>query len=348
MARRKQQLQVYPSYRTSEESDDIWVYIETFHGSMVGVTRELLGKARTLADESGSRLTGLLIGHSVDPFAEEVFSYGADRVVVIDDQRLSEFNVEAYCEAVAQAVAKFKPSIFLFGATHNGRDLAGRLAVKLQTGLNADCTDLKLDPDNRRLISEVTGFGGGVVALLECPDHRPQMSTVRPGVFPVPEPDRSRNGEILHHEIVLEDQHFQTQILEQELHEGVDLTLVDVLLCGGRGIDGDFPTLHSLAEILGGDVGATRPPVDDGHIERERQIGQTGVVCSPKVAICIGISGAFHFVVGIEKADLVIAINSDPDAPIFEYADYGIVADANTFMPILMQVFQERIEKAHA
>jgi electron transfer flavoprotein alpha subunit len=198
------------------------------------------------------------------------------------------------------------------------------------------------------LISEVSGFGGGIIALLDCPERRPQMSTVRPGVFPTPMADTKRTGEVVRRDIQLRDDCIQTFVMDQDQHDGVDLTQAEILICGGRGISGEFYSLKPLADLLAAEVGATRPPVDDGYIERERQVGQTGVVCSPKVAICLGISGAFHFVVGIEKADLVIAVNSDPAAPIFDYADYGIVADVTEFLPVLMRAFEEYQEKTHA
>jgi electron transfer flavoprotein alpha subunit len=336
------------TYRVDEENKTIWVFLEYRQATLAGVSLELLGKARSLADASDSSVVGLLIGRGLEALAKEAFSYGADEIVEIDDPRLADFNVEAYADAAAQAILEAKPSIFLIGATHDGRDLAGRLAVRLQTGLNADCTDLLLDSKSGLLISEVTGFGGGIIALLECPDRRPQMSTVRPGVFPLPIADESRTGKIFPTEIQLSEESYPTHVIERDEHVGVDLTQAEVLICGGRGIEGDFKSLSLLADMFGGEIGATRPPVDDGYIERERQIGQTGVVCSPKIALCLGISGAFHFVVGVEKADVVIAVNSDPTAPIFEYTDYGVVADVKEFIPALRDAFGERMERAHA
>ncbi len=336
------------AYGIGEESREIWVYLEHHQDTLANVSLELLGKAHDLADQISCHVTGLLLGHRVDDLARVAIQFGADEVKVIDNPQLKTFHVEAFTDAAAQVIVQGSPSILLMGATHDGRDLAGRLAVRLQTGLNADCTELLFNPETGLLVSEVTGFGGGIIALLECPERRPQMSTVRPGVFPLPERDVKREGSILRIDINLEDREYQTQILEREMHAGVDLTQAEVLVCGGRGVEGDFETLYEFAAILNADVGATRPPVDDGYIERERQVGQTGVVCRPKVALCLGISGAFHFVVGIEKADLVIAVNSDPSAPIFEYADYGIVADVKEFLPVLLQAFENYREKAHA
>jgi electron transfer flavoprotein alpha subunit len=336
------------AYQMATENTALWVYLEHRNDAISSVSLEILGKARSLMDDAGAVVVGLLVGSGIERLAADAIAYGADEVQVIEDPRLASFNVEAYTTAVGQAIIAAKPSILLLGATHDGRDLAGRLAVRLQTGLNADCTDLVLDAERGVLISEVTGFGGGVIAMLECSDRRPQMSTIRPGVFPLPVRDPKRSGRTLRIDIKLKHDFVSSELLEHEEHHGVDLTQADILICGGRGVEGDFGTLDLLAQLLGGVVGATRPPVDDGYIERERQVGQTGVVCRPKVALCLGISGAFHFVVGVDQADLVIAVNSDPEAEIFEYADYGVVADVKEFLPALMQALEAQREQAHA
>jgi electron transfer flavoprotein alpha subunit len=226
--------------------------------------------------------------------------------------------------------------------------LAGRLAVRLRTGLNADCTDLRLKRKGGILVSEVTGFGGGVLALLEAPDHRPQMSTVRPGVFTVGEADEGRTGEVIEFKADIQEKTIRTTVTERVVGEGVDLTQATALVCGGRGIDGNFELMAELATLLDGEVGATRPPVDEGHIERERQVGQTGVICRPRVSINCGISGAFHFIVGIQEADIVVSINSDSEAPIFDYSDYGIIGDVSEVVPALLQALQERREVSRA
>jgi electron transfer flavoprotein alpha subunit len=191
------------------------------------------------------------------------------------------------------------------------------------------------------LVCEVSGFGGGVLALIEMEKHRPQMATVRTGVFEQGLPDFERKGRLIPVQIEFPPDLVQTQILERVTGQQVNLVQTPVLVAGGRGIDGDFNMLRELANRVNGEVGATRPPVDEGHIERERQIGQTGVVCSPKVAVCCGISGAFHFIVGIEKAETVIAINSDPDAPIFEHADYNVIGDIHRIMPAVIEALDQ-------
>lgn len=323
-------------YGIEEERNAIWVYLEQDGGVFEGVSLELLAKGRELADQTGRQLNGFIMGHRLSALGERACAYGADQVWLADHPLLELFTIEAYSYAAFQSIMEGKPSIFLLGATPNGRDLAGRLAVRLRTGLNADCTDLRIHPETGALVSEVSGFGGGVLALIESPEHRPQMATVRPGVFQPAEAGDSGEAVIIRILVDLTEDMIQTRIVERVVGEGVDLTRVPVLVAGGRGVDGDFKTLKELADLLGGDIGTTRPPVDEGHIERERQIGQTGVVCSPEVAICCGISGAFHFVVGIEKAGTIIAINSDPEAPVFEYSDYGVVGDVREVVPALI------------
>ena len=335
-------------YNPGEERKSILVYLEHEGGVLANVSLELLGKGREMADGLHWSLAGLLMGHQVADLAHEAIAYGADEVWLGEHPLLKFFTIEAYAYTAFQAVSDGKPSVFLLGATPNGRDLAGRLAVRLRTGLNADCSGLCIDQDSGVLVSEVSGFGGGVLALIEMRTHRPQMATVRPGEFTPSEMDRNKNGKVIEIPLILEEDMIQTQVVEREVGSGIDLTRTPVLVAGGRGIEGDFLMLQKLADLLGGDVGATRPPVDEGHIERQRQIGQTGVVCSPEVAICCGISGAFHFVVGIEKANTVIAINSDPEAPIFDYADYCIVGDVHQIIPEIITALRSEGEIAHA
>jgi electron transfer flavoprotein alpha subunit len=333
-------------YGVNQEAKSIWVYMEVDGDDLAGVTYELIGKGRQVCDQLGWGLTGLLLGHRISDLAADGIAHGLDEVWLGDDPLMEHFTIEAYSIAAYQAIMAAKPSVFWLGATPDGRDLAGRLAVRLRTGLNADCTDLYMNPEEQRLVCEVSGFGGGVLALIEMAEHRPQMATVRPGVFSPGSPDRDRTGKIIPIDLNLSLDQIDTQLIERSFGEQVDLTGVPVLVAGGRGVDGDFEMLARLAELLGGEIGATRPPVDEGHIERERQIGQTGVVTSPKVAICCGISGAFHFVVGIEKADLVVAINSDPEAPIFDFADYCIVGDVHEIVPGLITALSREREVA--
>jgi electron transfer flavoprotein alpha subunit len=328
-------------YGSSQEDKAIWVYIEQHGGVAEKVSFELLNRGRELADEVGWPLVGLLAGSQVHELAKSVIALGADQVLLLDQPSLAHFCVDTYAAAVYQAILSQKPSIFLLGATAGGRDLAGRLAVRLRTGLNADCTDLRLKVDTGILECEVSGYGGGVLALIEMERHRPQMATVRPGVFAAGQGNQGRSGKIMEFAVGLSEIPTAARLVSRVVGEQIDLSAAPVLIAGGRGVDGNFDMLRELADLLDGEVGATRPPVDEGYIERERQIGQTGVVCRPKVAIVCGASGAFHFVVGIQEADLVIAINSDPQAPIFDYADYAVVGDTQQLVPALIEALRD-------
>jgi electron transfer flavoprotein alpha subunit len=337
---------VKPRYGLNEEQKAIWVYLEHDGEALAGVSLELLAKGRQLAGEVHWPLVGFLLGHQVADLADQAIAHGADEVVLAEHSLLKRFTVDAFTHVAEQALMAYKPSIFLLGATPDGRDMAGRLAVRLRTGLNADCTDLRLKLGTGVLVCEVSGFGGGVLALIEMQEHRPQMATIRPGVFLSGEADPSQKGRVKPLAVDLAEELVRTRIVEQVTGESLDLTSAPVLVVGGRGIDGRFDMMQELADLIDGDVGATRPPVDEGHIERERQIGQTGVICRPKVAIVCGVSGAFHFVIGIQEADLVIAINSDPDAPIFEFADYCITGDVHQVVPALISALRQ-VEHRH-
>lgn len=328
-------------YGPEQAQKCVWVYLEHDQGHLLDVSLELISKAVELSAGSAWKACGLILGKDTAVPVKTALSKGLDEIIVIEHPILTRFDVAAYTSACFEAVIQEKPEVFLLGATPDARDLAGRLAVRLRTGLNADCTDLRLDQNNGQLTSEVSGFGGGVIALLESPRHRPQMSTVRPGVFQREFTERESPGVIREIAVDLTEADLQSEVLERVVGDRLDLSKAELLVCGGRGIHGEFGQLRVLAEKLGGDVGATRPPVDEGYIERERQIGQTGIVCRPKVALTFGISGAFHFVVGIQDAETVIAINIDPEAPIFEYCDYGVVADVQEILPALIEALIE-------
>ncbi|MFP3853542.1 MAG: electron transfer flavoprotein subunit alpha/FixB family protein [Anaerolineales bacterium] len=335
-------------YSLDEEQAAIWVYLEHDQGVLQGVSLELLSKARELADPVGWSVTGLLLTHEAGAeMAQNAFHHGADEVWLWQHPLLEHFSIDSCGKLVGEAMLEGRPSVFLAGATHDGRDLAGRLAVRLRAGLTADCTQLALDRQTGTLVGEVSGFGGGVLAMIEAPEHRPQMATVRPGVFTASQPDRGRQGELLQRQVELAEDEIRDRVIEHQVGEAVDLTQAPVLVVGGRGVEGDFGPLRQLARHLGGEVGATRPPIDDGFIQRERQIGQTGVVCRPKVAIVVGASGAFQFVVGVQEADLLIAINNDPEASIFDYADYGIVGDAAEVVPAILKHLEAAREVVH-
>jgi electron transfer flavoprotein alpha subunit len=335
-------------YGVEQENKAIWVFLEQDKNNLENVSLELLSKGRDMANQIGWELAALLLGENVESLANQAFAHGADQVYLAQHPLLQTFTIEAYSHVVFETVMNAKPSVFLFGATPNGRDLAARLAVRFRTGLNADCTDLRLDTQGDLLVSEVSGFGGGVLALIEMRNHRPQMATVRPGVFSISQTPLPLKPDIIPVPVTLREDMIKTRILERVVGEVVDLSRSPLLVAGGRGIRDNFTMLQELAEIMGAEIGGTRPLVDEGFIPRERQIGQTGVVCSPELSICVGISGAFHFVVGIDKANTVISINSDPQAPIFEFSDYCIVADANRVIPELIAALRSIDEVSYA
>ncbi len=318
-----------------KEARGIWVYLEQDRGKLESVSLELLGKARELANPAKLKVTGLLLGDRVDGLAKEAIAAGANEVLVAEHRLLRQYTTDGYTKVATQIIVERKPDILLLGATPNGRDLAGRIAVRVRTGLTADCTDLALGQDGL-LSGEVTGFGGGILAYIKCPNHRPQMFTVRPGVFSAPAPKTSRKGKVTSVPVELSKNDVRVQVLEHVLGEGVDITRADVIVAAGRGCRGDFSQVRELAGLLGGEVGWSRVPVDEGWVSRDCMIGQTGYVTRPKLAIICGISGAFQFTVGIEKAETIVAINSDEEAPIFEQADYCVVDDMFRVLPPLI------------
>jgi len=314
----------------------VWVYAERRGDAFRSVSLEILGRAREVADTLGERLVALTAGSGEGP-ARELARFGADEVVAVDHPLLVRYDTHLYTSLVEREVRAGGPSVLLLGATRDGQDLAGRLAVRLRTGLTAHVTSLEVDPQ-RRLVGWVPGFGGGIEAGIVCPDRKPSIITVRPGVFPLPSP-RPARGEVRMVRPTLPANAFGShRVAFDPKGEGVDLTRSEVLVIGGRGTDGDFVPLQRLAQCLGGEVGATRVATDSGWVDRERMIGQTGVVTRPKVAVVLGASGAVQFTVGIEKAGFVIAVNRDPDAPIFESADLGLVGD---LAPIVDRVVKE-------
>ncbi|MCJ7510744.1 MAG: electron transfer flavoprotein subunit alpha/FixB family protein [Dehalococcoidia bacterium] len=321
----------------AQEASAIWVYLEQNQGRLTGVSLELVGKARELTDGRSIPLVGVLLGDQVSGLAQEAIAAGADEVRVADHPLLRQYTTDGYTKAFTELILAGKPDILLLGATPNGRDLAGRLAVRLRTGLTADCTDLRLEEDTGLLVGEVTGFGGGILAYIKCPDNRPQMATVRPGVFAVPAPDGARQGKVVSVPVNLAKEDIKVQVLEHVDGQGVDITRAQVLVAAGRGCQGDLALINELASLLDGEVGVSRVPVDEGWASRDRMIGQTGYVTRPKLAIVCGISGAFQFSVGIEKAETIVAINTDAEAPIFEQADYCIVDDMFDVLPPLIE-----------
>lgn len=330
---------IEPAY-PAEEASGIWVFLEHDDGALVPVSLELLARARTLAGERGTEVVGLLLGHEADSLAAEAAALDLDRVVYGSHPLLADFTSEAWATAAAAVVMARKPDIFLLGATPYGRDVAGRLGVMLKTGLTADCTDLALEPETGLLLGEVSGFGGGILAMIKCEHHRPQMATVRPGVFADLPAARDIPAPIERFEITLRQEDCPVRVVSRHRMEGVDLSKAERLVVAGAGTRGDMPLMQQLAAALEAELGATRPAVDEGWTERERQIGQTGVITRPKLAVVCGVSGATQFTVGIEGAGLVVAVNQDPEAPIFEQADLCVIDDLFPVVRALVAEFE--------
>jgi electron transfer flavoprotein alpha subunit len=324
----------------------VWIFGEQKNGEVSGVALELLGEGRKLADQLGVSLAAVLMGDKVEPAAKKLISYGADEVYLVDDPSLSHFNDESYAEIFVQLIARYMPEIVLIGATTYGRSLAPRVASGLNTGLTADCTRLEIDKGKRLLVQTRPAFGGNLMATIICPDHRPQMCTVRPKVMKPPEQDLSRNGEIIRPDITI-PANVKVKVVDEvtTLCEKVNLSEADIIVAGGRGL-GDpknFALVKELADVLGGAVGASRAVVDAGWVEYSHQVGQTGKTVSPKVYFACGISGAVQHLAGMSSADTIIAINKNPDAPIFNIATYGIVGDVLEVLPALIAEFKKRL-----
>ena len=325
---------------------DVWVFGEQKNGEAANVGLELLGEGRKLADQLNVRLAAVLMGDNVEAAAKSLISYGADKVYLVDDPSLKNFNDESYADIFVQLISRYKPEIVLMGATTYGRSLAPRVSSRLNTGLTADCTKLEIDMEKRILLQTRPAFGGNLMATIICPNHRPQMSTVRPKVMKALEQDLSRTGEIIRPEIVIPDD-VKVKVMDvvSTLCEKVNLTEADIIVSGGRGL-GDpknFTLVEELAKVLGGAVGASRATVDAGWIEYSHQVGQTGKTVGPKVYFACGISGAVQHLAGMSSSDTIIAINKNPEAPIFKVATFGIVGDVLEVLPALIGEFKRKL-----
>jgi electron transfer flavoprotein alpha subunit len=329
---------------SSDQASGLWIYVEHSDAAIEGVSLELLGHGRKLAEELDQRLTAVIAGGDVEPLAEQAIAFGADDVLLAEHPLLDPYTTETHTKLIAALAVDRRPDIFLLGASANGRDLAGRLAVRLRTGLTADCTDLEIDPESCLLLGEVTGFGQGILATITCPHHRPQMATVRPGVFERPVADPARAGNVERVEANLAEADAPIRVVRQSKGRAVDITQAERIVIGGRGTEGDFALLRRLARLLKADLGASRVAVDQGWIGHDRMVGQTGSVTHPKLAVVCGVSGAMQFTVGIQDSDTVVAINSDPEAPIFEAADYCVANDLFEVVPPLIRALEK--EKA--
>jgi electron transfer flavoprotein alpha subunit len=328
---------------------DVWVFIEHEQEKLAHVSFELLGEGRKLADGLGCKLCGMLLcgNEGVDGFVREAIAYGAEKVYVTESPLLKEYRTDPYASGAVNLIRTFKPEIVLFGATTQGRDFAGTVATTLETGLTADCTGLDIDPEKKMLRQTRPAFGGNIMAtILDYPNYRPQMATVRPKVFAMPARDDSRKGEVIKEPLPITEDTIRTKILEFiKGAESVNLVDAEIIVSGGRGIGNaeNFKIIRELADVLRAAVGASRATVDAGWISYDHQVGQTGRTVRPKIYFACGISGAIQHQAGMKTSDIIVAINKDPDAPIFKVATYGIVGDIFTVVPMLTQEFRKRL-----
>ncbi len=320
----------------------VWVFAEQNDGRLRRVSLELLGRGRELANRLSVDLTAILLGEKAGKLCTELIHYGADKVLWADSQELRHYRTDIYTRIIASQVMEHKPEILLIGATYVGRDLAPRIARRLGTGLSADCTSLDIDEGTRLLQQTCPAFGGKLMLTIVTPKHRPQMATVQPGVMQ-PLQKGTRKGEIISIPARIEDKDMRVSRLEviEETRRGIGLEQAERIVSGGMGIGSaeNFKMLGKLAELLGAEVGATRDAVEAGWAPSARMIGQTGKTVRPRLYIACGISGAIQHIVGIQDSELIVAISKDPKAPIFQIADYGIVADLHQVIPLLIQEF---------
>lgn len=322
------------------KTKDLWVFIETNEdGTAKNVGLELLNPGKTLAGKQGGNLVAVVIGNNVTPAIEAASEHGADKVIVVEGEEYAKYTTDAYSNVLVALVEKHGPKSMMIGSTNNGRDLGPRVSCRLNTGLTADCTSLDYSEEKDIILWTRPAFGGNLMATIICPDHRPEIGTIRPGVFkknPV-----GGNAEVIREDIHVSADQIRTQVLEviQELGaEKVDLEGAEIIVSGGRGVGSaeGFETIRALAKELGATVGASRAAVDAGWIPHAHQVGQTGKTVAPKLYIACGISGAIQHLAGISGSDVIVAINKDPEAPIFDVADYGVVGNLFDVLPVLL------------
>jgi electron transfer flavoprotein alpha subunit len=338
----------------SEQIGNVWVFIEQEAGKIANVSLELVCKGRELADRLGVKLEALLLGNNVAGLSDTLFSYGCDKVILAEDPRLEPFTVLPYARVIVQQILEKKPNIQMFGATLKGRELAPRVSSEKKAGLTADCTDLQID-DFTDVRSKVTykdklmqirpAFGGNIIATIVNSWDDPQMVTVREGVMKLGTPDPTRKGEVERVSVELTEAETVVKVVERiRADKEIDLQGAQIIVAGGYGVGSkaNFKLIEDLAEALGGEVGASRAAVDAGWIDHDHQIGQTGVTVRPRLYIACGISGAIQHRAGMDDSKKIIAINTDPDAPIFSCAHYAIVGDLNTVIPMMIKAFKAK------
>jgi electron transfer flavoprotein alpha subunit len=323
------------------KTKDLWVFVETNKdGTAKNVGIELLTPGKMMAGKQGGALVAVVIGSGVDEAVKAASEHGADKVIVVDGPEYKHYTTDAYAIALCTLVEKYGPTSMLIGATNNGRDLGPRVSCRLHTGLTADCTALDIDEETGNVAWTRPAFGGNLMATIICPNHRPQIGTVRPGVFKKGEAGAA-SAEIVKEDLHVPADQIRTQVIEliKEMGgENVDLEGAEIIVSGGRGVGGPegFDTIKALADTLGATVGASRAAVDAGWIAHAHQVGQTGKTVGPKLYIACGISGAIQHLAGMSGSDVIVAVNKDPDAPIFDVADYGVVGNLFEVLPVLV------------
>ena len=332
--------------QTNRDSEGVWVFGDYRNYFQNRVTLQLIAKGKDLAKKLGTEVTVLLLGDHVHQYAMEYVAHGADVVVVVDHPNLKDYQVETYTRIVSRLVEHYRPEVFIAGATAFGREFFPRLAKRLNTGLSADCISLEIDEKTGLLIQTTPAFGGELLADIVTPEHRPQMATVHPGVFTEIPHNHAAMGRILYPEMEIDrDERVELIRSRPEQSRKGGLQDASVVLVGGRGLGSreDFQVLFEAAQLLGGEVGATRPVIKSGWADEERLLGQTGKSVKPKLLISIGTSGALQYTTGIQGAENIIAINRDPQAPIFKLADLGLVGDAKALMALLLEKLRKRL-----
>jgi len=324
---------------------DVWVFCEQKKSKVQSISFELLGKGRELADKLGVNLCAVLLGDNIEDKCRELAEAGADKIYLVDSSKLKAYQDEPYTKVLTELISKYKPEIVLCGATTIGRSLISRVAVRLRAGLTADCTGLDIDPKEKLLLQTRPAFGGNIMATIITPNTRPQMATVRHKVMKEAEPVRGKKAEIIKEEFSDDIYFSRTRLIDivEEIEETINLSEADVIVSGGRGLGAkeNFDIIKELALVLRGAVGASRSAVDADWIPYSHQVGQTGKTVCPKVYIACGISGQIQHLIGMKSSDVIIAINKDPDAPIFSVATYGIVDDLFKIVPLLTSEFKK-------
>ncbi len=324
---------------------EIWIFAEQRQGKLAGVVLELLSKGQVLAEKSGYKLCAVLLSAGGQPFFQELFNHGAEKIYTLEDPRLADYQNDYYAKAVAELIAREPPEIMLYGATTVGRSLAPTVAVMVYAGLTADCTELDFDTELKLLLQTRPAFGGNIMATIQCPAHRPQMSTVRSNVFKRMKIGDHETGEVEAVKVDFAGVKERMKKLEsvREVDASIDLHAAKYIVSGGRGLGKpeNFQIIHELAQELGGAVGASRATVDAGWISHHHQVGQTGKTVCPVVYMACGISGAIQHLAGMQTSDIIIAINKDDNAPIFGVADYGLIGDLHEIVPALTRRLRE-------